>query len=222
MDARFAKVFPALTVSDDAALKSLLSEGRILEVPASSRLFEVGMVCHNYLLVIEGSVRVQLLSESGREVTLYRVLPGESCVLTTSCLMGNNPYPAFSEAEKDVVAFAVDREHFVNALNGSPVFRRFVFDNLGHRFADVIARIEMTFLGKIDSKLAIALLNECDKDGHVRTTHQLLAVELGTAREVVSRHLKQFEHRGWVRLGRGEIRVMDRDALARRAEAVAM
>ena len=186
---------------------------RVVVLPPQKTVFSPGALCENYLLVIEGSVRTHLLTESGREVVLYHVRPGESCVLTTSCLIGHTRYPAEGVTEKQVTALVVPAEVFHTTLDHSAVFRRFVFDNLAHRLADVMARMEEVAFGSIQARLAQALL---DSDQNpVQTTHQELAAELGTAREVVSRHLKRFEERGWLRLGRGLIQIVDREAIAR-------
>ena len=152
---------------------------------------------------------MQLTSESGREITLYRIGPGGSCILTTSCLLSNEHYPAEAIAESDVDAVAIPMTVFREALENSQFFRQFVFDGFSSRLTNVIRKIEQISFTSIDTRLA-ALLLELEERGIEKITHQDLAVELGTAREVVSRHLKRFESEGWVELGRGRITVTDR------------
>jgi CRP/FNR family transcriptional regulator len=152
---------------------------------------------------------VQLTSESGREVTLYRIGPGGSCILTTSCLLSNENYPAEAIAESDIEAMAIPVSSFQSTLEESQWFRRFVFDGFSTRLTSVIQKIEQIAFTAIDVRLAGVLL-ELDRKGVEKITHQDIAVELGTAREVVSRHLKRFESEGWVRLGRGQVSLVDR------------
>ena len=207
--------FPWLAASSDPEIRRMVGAARLVKLPPETRVFEPGLECHNYLLVAEGTVRVQLLTEGGREVVLYYVRPGESCILTTSCLMGGDGYPAEGVTQTWVTAFVVASGDFHRALDHSPGFRKFVFTNFGQRLAEVIARLEQVAFSPIDNRLAAALLRDGAPGRPLQTTHQALAAELGTAREVVSRHLKRFEARGWVALGRGTITVKDPAALER-------
>jgi CRP/FNR family transcriptional regulator len=140
---------------------------------------------------------------------LYRIGPGGSCILTTSCLLSREHYPAEAIAESDVEAVAIPVRSFQEALEHSQFFRQFVFDGFSSRLTNVIRKIEQIAFTAIDTRLA-ALLLELEDRGVGKITHQDVAVELGTAREVVSRHLKRFESEGWVKLGRGRITVTDR------------
>ncbi|MBI5040389.1 MAG: Crp/Fnr family transcriptional regulator [Gammaproteobacteria bacterium] len=198
----------------DAELDAVLARAQCLTLPAGLRVFMPEAPCQNYLLVADGRVRVQLLTASGREVVLYHVGAGESCVLTTACMLGAGRYPAEGITETAVTAYALSTLDFNQGLDNSPSFRRFVFGNLGQRLAEVIARMEEISFAPIDARLAGALLKLADAGGQLDITHQTLAVELGSAREVVSRHLKRFADNGWVQLGRGSIELVDRAALA--------
>lgn len=197
----------------DAELDAVLARAQCLTLPAGMRVFIPGAACENYLLVGRGRVRVQLLTAGGREVVLYHVDEGDSCVLTTSCLLGATTYPAEGITETGVTAFALSAEDFNQGLNTSPAFRHFVFANLGRRLTEVIVRMEQVAFAPIDARLACSLLTLSGQQRHLDLTHQALAVELGSAREVVSRHLKHFEDKGWVRLGRGSIELLDLAAL---------
>ncbi|RMG27704.1 MAG: Crp/Fnr family transcriptional regulator [Gammaproteobacteria bacterium] len=190
-----------------------MEEAQLVRLPPGMKVFEPGGRCQSYLLVVEGSVRVQLVTESGREAVLYHVRAGNSCILTTSCLLGGQHYPAEGVTESEVAALVVPAARFLPALDQSRAFRKFVFANLGRRLAEVMERIEQIAFGPIDRRLAGALLDLADGDGVIRTTHQNLAVELGSAREVISRHLKRFESRDWVALGRGTITIRNAEAL---------
>ena len=214
--------FPQLFEADDPTLRSMMATARAITLPATTRIFSPGNPCQNYLLVIDGSVRVQLVAENGREVVLYRVHSGQSCILTTSCLLGAEHYPAEGIAETQVTALSLPQSAFNEGLDHCPAFRRFVFNNLGQRFATVVARMEEVAFHSIDTRLADALLKRCDRQAHAAVTHQELALELGSAREVVSRHLKRFETRGWVRLSRGVITLLDVSALRKTRDSGAV
>ena len=181
---------------------------QIVKIDQDRFVFHAGDLCQAFLMLLEGNVRVQLTSASGREVTLYRISPGGSCILTTSCLLSHEDYPAEAIAESDLVAAAIPSAVFQDALDESHRFRSFVFDSFSTRLKNVIARIEELAFTSIDARLARVLLELHEKQVE-KVTHQDIAVELGTAREVVSRHLKRFAAEGWVELGRGRVTVVD-------------
>ena len=174
-------------------------------------LFHPGASCSNYLLVLSGTVHARMLNESGREFFLYRVCSGESCILTTSCLLGGSSYPAEGITMEEVTVFSIAAEDFFRNLDDSKAFRQFVFSNFPSRLANVIRRMEELTSGDIDRRLARILLSA--RGNQVAKTHQDLAVELGTAREVITRHLKRFAQNGWIRIGRGMVELTDRPAI---------
>ena len=199
---------------EDAPCGALRTQIQAVTLPAGQSVFRRGEPCRNYLVVLSGSVRVQALSSGGREVTLYRVRDGESCVITTSCLISHEAYPAEGMTETETHALVIPRALFDQAMDCSAAFRRFVFANQGQRLADLIRRLEDVAFGRVEARLARLLVDRSRADGdQVILTHQQIAAELGTAREVVSRQLKRLEQAGWVRVGRGAIEVCDRQAL---------
>jgi CRP/FNR family transcriptional regulator len=214
LDSLWTRHYPEFTRPGDPALQRLRAAARLARLLEGATLFHPGSPCGNFLLVTEGAVRVHLLTASGREVLLYRVRPGGGCILTTACLLGGNAYPAEGIAESPTTALAIPEPEFRDALNQSPFFRSFVFADFAARLSRVIARMEEVIGDGIDARLARAMLAG-SATGAVRKTHQALATEIGTAREVVSRHLKQFQEAGWVRLGRGTVAVLDPAALRR-------
>lgn len=207
--------FPALATAPEAEQRRLLAAAQALRVPAGTTVFRPGDACQNYLMVAQGSVRVQKVSESGREIVLYRVEPGQTCVLTTSCLLAGERYPAEGVTETEVVARALPLAPFHELLAASDVFRHFVFSSFGCRMAELMALVEEVAFGRMDSRLAQRLLALGGSSGRIDVTHQQLAAELGSAREVVSRLLKEFERHGWLRLERGQIAIRDAAALKR-------
>ncbi len=212
----WSRRFPGLALLSEAERSRLEERARVVDVPAGAEVFSPGAPCGAYLLVLDGSVRVQMLADTGREIVLYRVRSGESCVLTTACLMGDEAYSAEGVVEEPTRAVILPRPVFDEFLATSDGFRRFVFAGFGHRVAEILATMQDAVFHRVDARLARHLAARAE-DGPLLATHRDLAAELGTAREVVSRHLKAFEKRGLVRLGRGTVAVIDRPGLARLA-----
>ena len=191
----------------------LLDAAQTVSVPSGAVAFRKGDACRNFILVLAGCVRVQLSSEGGREVTLYRVRPGDTCALTTSCLVGKEDYPAEAVVEEDVTALMIPDSEFRQALLDSEPFRLFVFRGFSGRLCAIVSRMEMVTLRTIDERLADYLLKG-GVDVLSNITHQGLASEIGTAREVVSRKLSSFESDGLIKSTRGRIEILDRGKLA--------
>jgi len=214
--------FPLLAALPATERQRLAVSAQALQVPAGVTIFRPGDACENYFMVVEGSVRVQKVAENGREIVLYRVESGETCVLTTSCLLASERYPAEGVTETEVSARALPLSSFHALLSSSEPFRRFVFGSFGARMAELMTLVEAVAFGRMDSRLAQRLLALGGSAGCIQITHQQLAAELGSAREVVSRLLKEFEHRGWIALERGQIMVRDIAALTRSASQPAL
>ena len=203
--------FPIFPETQDTAVDAFMRSANLVNLSSDQMVFSVGDSCENYLLLLQGRIRVQLIAETGREVMLYTVSSGDSCVLTTSCLLEDKPYPAEAFTEGDVSAFLIPEADFNQALEKSDFFRKYVFNNFSSRLSSVIHRMEEVVLNPLEVRLAKYLLSI--NEPVIRKTHQQLASEMGTAREVISRHLKQLKSAGWVALSRGKITVIDRTAL---------
>ncbi len=206
------KSLGALELLKSGARDLLRREIRSLKVQAGSRVFGVGDSCSNYLLLKSGSIRVSVFTESGREILLYKVEPGETCVLTVSCLMTGGAYEAEGIVETDAEAYVLPKPVFDELLASSPEFRTYVFSSYGERMHTLISLVQEISMRHVDRKLA-RLLVARREGGIVSMTHQAIATELNTAREVVSRLLNDFEDRGWLRLARGRIHVQEETAL---------
>jgi CRP/FNR family transcriptional regulator len=207
------ETFPALAALDEPATRILRKAATVMTLPVGAAPFRQGSACEAYLFVVSGSVRVHMVSETGREIVLYRVEDGQTCILTTCCLMSREDYPAHAITETEVTAAVLPAGAFRELVARSAGFREFVFSAYGHRVADLMELVDQVAFHSIDLRLARFLLENKGADGRLDATHQHVAVELGTAREVVSRQLKEFERRGWVELHRGRIDVVDADAL---------
>lgn len=207
------RAIPELAALDAESGVLLASASRKMAAPAGTQLFGEGSPCQAFLIVLAGQVRVQKTAENGREIALYRIGPGQTCVVTTVCLMTGTDYDAEGVAETDIEAQALPMPAFRALLAKSERFRDFVFRAYSVRITDLLLLLEEVSFGRIDQRLAACLL-ERGRSGEVCATHQELAAELGTAREVVSRQLKEFENHGWIALARGRIVLRDLAALA--------
>lgn len=189
-----------------ADLRRRLGEAlQVVTVPAGSVLFDEHQPCQGFPFVLDGAIRVAKAAANGRELPLYRVVPGESCIITSSCLLGRTDYNARGTAEQATTLGLLPAPLFAELL-GDPGFRVFVFHLFAERMADLMQLVEEVAFKKLDQRLAKLLL------GHGRllhTTHQQLADELGSVREIVSRLLKGFADQGLVRLGREQVEILD-------------
>jgi CRP/FNR family transcriptional regulator len=196
-----------------ATLPGPLRDAAEIDVPLGKCVFSQGQRADHYLVVTRGSVKVFARSSEGREVVLYRVRAGEMCTLTTSCLLGHAKYPAEAITETDVRAKVLDAAEFERALDESAAFRQFVFRSLGERLAEILERMQALVLETVQLRLIRCLLSRTGDDGVAHATHEQLALDVGTAREVVSRHLKSLEHEGLIETQRGRIFVLRRKTL---------
>jgi len=211
---QWLKAFPELHAIADENWRRAATQAQVMSVPRGAVLFRDGDVCQGYVFVIDGAVKVQKMDTQGREIVLYRVEEGQTCMLTTSCLIGNQPYPAEGIAETDVKLAMLPASTFERAVSDSAEFRRFVLASIGRRIGDLMMLVEDVAFGRMDVRLAKLLLRLGGESGGVLSlTHQELATELGTAREVVSRLLKDFERKGWLALSRGRITIREEWAL---------
>jgi len=210
--------FPGLSRLDVSTKDLLLQRGMILQAPENSVIFGPGKSPENMLFLLEGTVRVQQSSDTGHEIVLYRIHAGESCVLTTACLLAYDDYSAEGIAETDVKAAAIPRQLFDELVAQSQAFRNFVFAAFSKRITDLFQMIDEVAFQRIDVRLAHKLIELSDNQDTVNTTHQKLSIELGTAREVVSRQLQEFHRRGWIEQARGAVVIVMRNELENLAE----
>ncbi len=213
VEADWVERFPGLSRLKPDTKDLLLSKSSIVNVAAGTMIFGPGKSPENMLFLLEGTVRVQQVSETGHEIVLYRINAGESCVLTTACLLAYEDYAAEGVAETPVMAAAVPRDVFDDLVTISKSFRDFVFAAFSKRITDLFLMIDEVAFQRLDVRLADKLI-ELAKDGDaIETTHQKLAGELGTAREVISRQLQEFHRRGWIGQSRGRVVITERSEL---------
>ncbi|MGE0371100.1 MAG: Crp/Fnr family transcriptional regulator [Gammaproteobacteria bacterium] len=167
-----------------------------------------GDECARLALLVEGKVRVFKTAATGREITLYHIGAGDSCVLTASCIMSHSPFPAIAEAQTAIDAVLIPAGQ-TRAWMTEPAWCAFIFGLVSRRLADVISVLEDVAFQRMDARIASYVARLADESPVLSVTHHEIAAELGTSREVVSRILKDFEHRGLVKVSRGELQVMD-------------
>lgn len=209
--AQLLEQFPAFAELPEPRLNEVLEQAQLRRVPAGGTMFESNLPCSGFPLVLEGSVRVAKLAPTGREIVLYRVSPGEGCILAGSCLLGHSDYSATAVAESDVKVLVLAPALFQDLILHHDAFRRFVFDMYGTRLAEVMELLEEVAFRRLDTRLAQLLVQRGPVIG---ATHQYLADELGSVRVFVSRLLRNFEQRGWVRLEREKVTIVDLKGLA--------
>ena len=206
--------FDALAALDPQRKAYLTTHSALRRLDAGIVVFGPGMAPEHFLLLLEGTVRVQKTSANGREIVLYRVSAGESCVLTTVCLLAHEDYLAEGISESAIEVVALSREAFDELVATSGTFRKFVFNAYSSRLTDLVMMIDEIAFSKIDIRLAQRMLKLADGSGRLSMTHQALALELGTAREVISRQLQEFQRRGWISITRGQVIINDINALS--------
>lgn len=194
----------------------LASDACTLSLKAGDLLFQEGDPCKAFVLVGEGRVQVLKRDAEGREIVLYRLEPGEMCVLTAACLFADLPYAAEGVAETEVELICITKRAFLACMDCCGAFRRKVFGELARRIQGLTLLVSELAFGRMEKRLAKLLVAKAAEAGEtIDATHQALAAELGTAREVVSRLLKDFEKKGMLALARGSIRILDLHALER-------
>jgi CRP/FNR family transcriptional regulator len=187
----------------------LANQAMTISVPEGQLLFEEGMPCQGFPMVLAGEVKVARGTPGGRSIELYRVSPGEMCVASTSCLFGQSLLVAHGQTASATDLVVLSPPGFERWVEVAP-FRRFVFGIFADRMADLMALAEAVAFQQLDQRLAGALLG---RGSVVHGTHQALADELGTVREIVTRLLKRFERSGWVSIGRERIEIVDAASL---------
>jgi CRP/FNR family transcriptional regulator len=203
-----------LSAAERAKLERAIEVARF---PKGATLKASDSECLGVLLVREGELRAFIRSEDGREVTLYRLGPGELCILSASCVLNSLSFDVSIDAVRDSEVLKIGIPAFEEILKDNVWVENFAYKNAAERFSDIMWAVEQLVFMRFDKRLAIFLLDESARDpgGEIRSTHEEIAKFAGSAREVVSRMLKSFESQGLVELGRGTVRVVGREGLKR-------
>lgn len=203
----FQNIFHPFKKSPDNLINNILSTSRPKRIPAGTRIYAEGDACTAIAFVISGEIRVYKISENGREITLYEIGHGETCILNASCILSGKTYPAHAETIAETELLLVPSDVFRQLVRDHESMRDFVFSLLSQRLSNVMELIEEVAFGKMDERLWDYLIEKSDNN-KLDATHQKIANDLGTSREVVSRLLKDFERKKLVILSRNAITLL--------------
>ena len=198
---------PAFAGLQPYLLEKVAEQARTLQLPPGHQVFRPGDACQGLPLVLTGSVRVQMTGSSGHEIVLYRIGDADLCTLSIGCLMAGRGYRAEAIVDEPTTVIVLPHGLFDELMGASSTFRQQIMAAYGERLDTLMLLVEEIAFERMDVRLA-EWLRAHAKDSPLQLTHQQLAVELGTAREVVSRLLKDFERQGWIRTGRGRIDII--------------
>jgi len=210
---RLARALPILQRADPELVREFQRNTFFARIPAGKDVFVQGDYADAIALLLSGVVRVYKIGETGREITLYRFGLGESCILTANAILGQQSFPAIATVEQDAEAVMIPDATFRDWVNRYELWRSFVFDLLAQRLLGVMLIVDEVTFRRMDARVADFLLARSRRQNPIHVTHQEIAAELGSSREVVSRILGGFAGQGIVRLGRGVVEVLDFPAL---------
>jgi len=210
---RIKKALPFLQRADQDLIRSFMGEAFLAKLPANKDVYFQGDIVDNIALMLSGSVRVFKIGETGREITLYRFGLGESCVLTANAILNQKTFPAIATIEEDAEVVLIPANAFESWVKKYDLWRDFVFELLSDRLSAIIDVVDEVVFNRMDQRIAGWLINNIGDDEEIRVTHQRIADDLGSSREVISRLLEDFSRKGWIIPRRGSIEVVDQAAL---------
>ena len=210
---RITKVLPIFERAGAGLLREFQEKTFFARIPAGHDVFVEGDRVDAIALLVSGVVRVYKIGETGREITLYRFGNGESCILTANAILSQKNFPAVATVEKEAEAVMIPAEAFRDWVRRYDLWREFVFDLLSERLSAVMAVVEEVAFRRMDARLASFLLERSRRADSIYITHQEIAAELGTSREVISRILEDFSAAGMIQVSRGAVKILDREVL---------
>ena len=212
------RAFPFISDLDSGLRQEFKTACSLKSIAQGSQLAHSGAVCQFMTFVLEGCIKIFKLSPEGREITIFRVMPGDCCIMSAACILSGKPFSAMAVAEEQVTAIAVRGVAFGDFFSRSPVLRQYVMGMFANRFEAMSMLLEEVTFKRMDKRLAKFLIQKPPQE-KLETTHEAIAFELGTAREVVSRLLNDFQKKGYVRLFRGGLSIESREALLSLSES---
>jgi CRP/FNR family transcriptional regulator len=213
---RLQRALPVLKHAEPPLVREFFDAAWITRIPAGRDVFVEGDRVDAIALLISGVVRVYKVGETGREITLYRFGLGESCILTANAILSQQSFPAIATVEQAAEAVMIPADTFREWVRRYDLWRGFVFDLLSQRLSNVMALVDEVTFQRLDARVATLLLERSQAHNPLHITHQEIAAELGSSREVISRLLEDFASRGLIRSARGTIEVLDRQSLQTR------
>lgn len=209
------ELFPFMNQLTIEQKKQVDEKSLVVKYEKGKILMNEGMACNGAIFVLEGSIRIYKVSEEGKEITLYRVEKGQTCIMTVSCILANVDYQAIAEVEEDVSLLMIPSDIFLMLFSSSIPIQQFVFGTLSTRMTEVMMIVEEVAFKSMNTRISSFLLEQVEKQNTktIKITHEKIALELGTAREVVSRVLMDFQKKGAVEISRGQIKLKDKHLL---------
>jgi CRP/FNR family transcriptional regulator len=214
---RITLAMPILQRADASLVNELKQHAQFVRIPAGQDVFVDGDRVDGIALLLSGVVRVYKIGETGREITLYRFGLGQSCILSANAILSQKSFPAIATVEEDAEAVMIPADVFRKWVNKYDLWREFVFDLLSERLSTVMAVVDEVVFKRMDRRIASLLLNQAKVQNPMRVTHQEIAAELGSSREVISRILEDFSREELIESGRGTIEVLDFEGLESRS-----
>ena len=214
---RISHTLPFLQQAAERLIQEFKDYTYLLSIPAGKDIFVQGDYPESIALVVSGVVRVYKLGRTGREITLYRFGLGESCILTANAIISDKSFPAIATAEEDIEAVIVPAEIFRRWVKESDLWREFVFDLLSDRLASVMTIIDEILFQRMDERVANWLEEQAQYSTTIEITHQEIADDLGSSREVISRILEDFNQQGLIETRRGAIKLINLEELSSRS-----
>ena len=214
---RITLVMPFLQKADASLINDLKQYAQFAKIPAGHDVFVDGDRVDGIALLLSGAVRVYKIGETGREITLYRFGLGQSCILSANAILSDKSFPAIATVEEDAEAVMVPADVFRAWVNKYELWREFVFNLLSERLSTVMTVVDEVVFKRMDRRVASLVLNQAKVQNPMRITHQEIAAELGSSREVISRILEDFSKDGLIESGRGIIEVLDLEGLESRS-----
>jgi len=214
---RITRVLPLLRRADSQLLREFQQAAFFTRIPTGKDVFIEGDDANAIALLISGVVRVYKIGETGREITLYRFGLGESCILTANAILSQQSFPAIATVEQEAEAVMIPADTFHEWVRRHDLWREFVFDLLSQRLSSLMAIVDEVAFRRMDRRVASFLLKQAEIQNPIQITHQEIAAELGSAREVISRLIEDFVSEGIVRSGRGSIEILDFELLETRS-----
>jgi CRP/FNR family transcriptional regulator len=214
---RISLVLPVLKGATTQLIREFQQVAFLTKIPTGHDVFLEGDSVDAIALLISGVVRVYKIGETGREITLYRFGHGESCILTANAILSQKSFPAIATVERDAEAVMIPADTFRDWVKRYDPWREFVFELLSDRLSMVMAVVDEVVFQRMDRRVATLLLNKSKIQHPIRITHQEIASELGSSREVISRILEDFSQKGVIEVGRGTVEIFDLEELTSRS-----
>ena len=214
---RIKNTLPFLNQADQNMIRSFRGEAFLAKLPANQDVYLQGDIVDHIALLLSGSVRVYKIGETGREITLYRFGLGESCVLTANAILNQRAFPAIAMVEEDAEVVLIPADVFQSWVKEYDLWRDFVFELLSDRLSTIIDVVDEVVFNRMDQRIAAWLINHSGEQPEIKVTHQLIADDLGSSREVISRLLEDLSRKGWIVTRRGSIEILNHPMLEKMA-----